>query len=122
MYVCKCLSKITGIPKNFNPTTFGNGTEMNGYTIISFERRKKLLHDQAFLTDIVIVEPYSFNTTFNVLRNSACAARSQVSEGYDSKLANPFTKLFCKEAFDILEDTIINDKHELLLYGACYLE
>jgi succinate semialdehyde reductase len=52
------------------------------------------------------------------LRNSACDAAAQASEGYDSKLANPLTKLFCKEAFDILENAIINDKHELLPYGA----
>src|SRR5918995_1838627 len=41
-----------------------------------------------------------------------------IQKGYDSKLANPFTKFFCKEAFDILEDGIINDKHHLLPYGA----
>jgi succinate semialdehyde reductase len=52
------------------------------------------------------------------MRNSACDALAQASEGYDSKLGNPFTKLFCKEAFDILENAIINDKHDLLPYGA----
>ena len=35
-----------------------------------------------------------------------------------ARLANPFTKFFCKEAFDILENGIINDKHDLLPYGA----
>ena len=43
---------------------------------------------------------------------------AQASEAYDSKLANPFTKFFCKEAFDILENGIMNDKHDLLPYGA----
>jgi len=43
---------------------------------------------------------------------------AQASEGYDSKLGNPFTRLFCKEAFDILENAIMNDKPELLPYGA----
>src|SRR5947209_17919620 len=52
------------------------------------------------------------------MRNSACDAAAQASEGYDSKLGNPLTKLFCKEAFDILEDAIINDKPQLLPYGA----
>jgi malonic semialdehyde reductase len=52
------------------------------------------------------------------MRNSACDAMAQASEGYDSKLGNPLTHLFCKEAFDILEDAIINDKPELLPYGA----
>ena len=77
------------------------------------------MQDEAFLADVAIIDPYFLpNTPFSILRNSACDAASQASEGYDSKLANPFTKLFCKEAFDILEDAIINDKHELLPYGA----
>jgi succinate semialdehyde reductase len=119
MDVCKYLSKITGIPKILIPTTFGTGAEMTTYAVISFEHKKKLLHDEAFLADVAIIDPYFLpNTPFNILRNSACDAASQASEGYDSKLANPFTKLFCREAFDILEDAIINDKHELLPYGA----
>ena len=117
--VCKYLSKITGIPKILIPTTFGTGAEMTTYAVISFEHKKKLLHDEAFLADAAIIDPYFLpNTPFNILRNSACDAAAQASEGYDSKLANPFTKLFCKEAFDILENAIINDKHELLPYGA----
>ena len=117
--VCKYLSKITGIPKILIPTTYGTGAEMTTYAVISFEHKKKLLHDEAFLADAAIIDPYFLpNTPFNILRNSACDAAAQASEGYDSKLANPFTKLFCKEAFDILEDAIINDKHELLPYGA----
>jgi malonic semialdehyde reductase len=117
--VCKYLSKITGIPKILIPTTFGTGAEMTTYAVISFEHKKKLLHDEAFLADVAIIDPYFLpNTPFNILRNSACDAAAQASEGYDSKLANPFTKLFCREAFDILEDAIVNDKHELLPYGA----
>jgi len=119
MDVCKYLSKITGIPKILIPTTFGTGAEMTTYAVISFDHKKKLLQDEAFLADAAIIDPYFLpNTPFSILRNSACDAASQASEGYDSKLANPFTKLFCKEAFDILEDAIINDKHELLPYGA----
>jgi malonic semialdehyde reductase len=66
-----------------------------------------------------IVDPYFLpGTPFNIMRNSACDAAAQASEGYDSKLGNPLTKLFCKEAFDILEDAIVNDKPNLLPYGA----
>jgi malonic semialdehyde reductase len=119
MDVCKYLSKITGIPKILIPTTFGTGAEMTTYAVISFDHKKKLLQDEAFLADAAIIDPHFLpNTPFNILRNSACDAAAQASEGYDSKLANPLTKLFCKEAFDILEDAIINDKHELLPYGA----
>ena len=42
----------------------------------------------------------------------------QASEAYDSKISNPLTKLFCKEAFEVLEDAIVNEKHNLLPYGA----
>jgi succinate semialdehyde reductase len=117
--ICKYLSKITGIPKILIPTTFGTGAEMTTYAVISFEHKKKLLQDEAFLADAAIVDPYFLpGTPFNIMRNSACDAAAQASEGYDSKIGNPFTKFFCKEAFDILEDAIINDKHELLPYGA----
>jgi malonic semialdehyde reductase len=117
--ICKYLSKITGIPKILIPTTFGTGAEMTTYAVISFEHKKKLLQDEAFLADAAIVDPYFLSgTPFNIMRNSACDAAAQASEGYDSKIGNPFTRFFCKEAFDILEDAIINDKHELLPYGA----
>lgn len=119
MDVCKYLSKLTNIPKILIPTTFGTGAEMTIYAVISFEHRKKLLQDERFLADAAIVDPYFLaGTPFDIFRNSACDAAAQASEGYDSKLANPLTKLFCKEAFDILEDAIINEKPHLLPYGA----
>lgn len=119
MDICKYLSKLTSIPKILIPTTFGTGAEMTTYAVISFEHKKKLLQDEAFLADAAIVDPYFLpGTPFNIMRNSACDAAAQASEGYDSKIGNPFTRFFCKEAFDILEDAIINDKHQLLPYGA----
>ncbi len=105
MDVCKYLGKLTGIPKILIPTTFGTGAEMTTYAVVSFDHKKKLLQDEAFLADAAIVDPYFLpGTPFNIMRNSACDALAQASEGYDSKLGNPFTKLFCKEAFEILED------------------
>jgi len=119
MDVCKYLSKLTGIPKILIPTTFGTGAEMTTYAVISFDHKKKLLQDEAFLADAAIVDPYFLpGTPFNIMRNSACDAAAQASEGYDSKAGNPFTQFFCKEAFDILYDAIINDKEKLLPYGA----
>lgn len=119
MDVCKYLSKLTNIPKILIPTTFGTGAEMTTYAVISFDHKKKLLQDERFLADAAIVDPYFLpGTPYNIMRNSACDAAAQASEGYDSKLGNPLTKLFCKEAFDILEDAIINDKPHLLPYGA----
>jgi succinate semialdehyde reductase len=119
MDVCKYLGKLTGIPKILIPTTFGTGAEMTTYAVFSFNHKKKLLQDEAFLADAAIVDPYFLpGTPFNIMRNSACDALAQASEGYDSKLGNPFTKLFCQEAFDILENAIMNEKHDLLPYGA----
>ena len=119
MDICKYLSKLTGIPKILIPTTFGTGAEMTTYAVISFNHKKKLLQDEAFLADAAIVDPYFLpGTPFNIMRNSACDAAAQASEGYDSKAGNPFTRFFCKEAFDILYDAIINDKPNLLPYGA----
>jgi len=119
MDVCKYLSKLTGVPKILIPTTFGTGAEMTTYAVVSFSHKKKLLQDEAFLADTAIVDPYFLpGTPFNIMRNSACDAAAQASEGYDSKIGNPFTRFFCKEAFDILEDAIINDKPDLLPYGA----
>lgn len=92
---------------------------MTTYAVISFEHKKKLLQDEAFLADAAIVDPYFLpGTPFNIMRNSACDAAAQASEGYDSKAGNPFTQLFCREAFDILYDAIMNDKPNLLPYGA----
>jgi succinate semialdehyde reductase len=119
MDVCKYLSKLTGVPKILIPTTFGTGAEMTTYAVISFDHKKKLLQDEAFLADAAIVDPYFLpGTPFNILRNSACDAAAQASEGYDSKAGNPFTQFFCREAFDILYDAIMNDKHNMLPYGA----
>ncbi len=119
MDVCKYLGKLTGIPKILIPTTFGTGAEMTTYAVVSFEHKKKLLQDEAFLADAAIVDSYFLaGTPFNIMRNSACDAAAQASEGFDSKKGNPFTQFFCKEAFDILYDAIINDKPHLLPYGS----
>jgi succinate semialdehyde reductase len=119
MDVCKYLSKLTGVQKILIPTTFGTGAEMTTYAVISFNHKKKLLQDESFLADAAIVDPYFLpGTPEHIAKNSACDAAAQASEGYDSKAGNPLTKLFCREAFDILEDAIINDKPNLLPYGA----
>ena len=96
MDVCKYLGKLTGIPKILIPTTFGTGAEMTTYAVVRFNHKKKLLQDEAFLADAAVVDPYFLpGTPFNIMRNSACDALAQASEGYDSRLANPFTTLFC---------------------------
>ena len=81
MDVCKYLGKLTGIPKILIPTTFGTGAEMTTYAVVSFNHKKKLLQDEAFLADAAIVDPYFLpGTPFNIMRNSACDALAQASE------------------------------------------
>jgi succinate semialdehyde reductase len=119
MDVCKYLGKLTSIPKILIPTTFGTGAEMTTYAVVSFNHKKRLLQDESFLANAAIVDPYFLpGTPYPIMRNSACDAAAQASEAYDSKISNPLTKLFCREAFDVLEDAIINEKHDLLPYGA----
>jgi malonic semialdehyde reductase len=119
MDVCKYLGKLTSIPKILIPTTFGTGAEMTTYAVVSFNHKKRLLQDESFLANAAIVDPYFLpGTPYPIMRNTACDAAAQASEAYDSKISNPFTKLFCREAFGVLEDAIINEKHDLLPYGA----
>ena len=88
MDVCKYLSKINWNTERYLiPTTFGTGAEMTTYAVISFDHKKKLLQDEAFLADVAVVDPYFLpGTPFNIMRNSACDAAAQASEGYDSKI------------------------------------
>ena len=68
MDVCKYLGKLTGIPKILIPTTFGTGAEMTTYAVVSFDHKKKLLQDEAFLADAAIVDPYFLpGTPFNIM-------------------------------------------------------
>ena len=42
----------------------------------------------------------------------------KATEAYDSKLTNPYTKLLCEKAFDMLENSILNQKYEQLPLGS----
>ena len=104
MDVCKYLGKLTGFPKILIPTTFGTGAEMTTYAVSVLITKKKLLQDEAFLADSAIVDPYFLpGTPFNIMRNSACDAMAQASEGYDSKLRNPLTHYFVKRPSTFLK-------------------
>ena len=69
--------------------------------------------------DIALVDPFFIqNSPMEVIKNSAVDACAQCSEGYDSKSGNEYTKFLCKTAFDILEDSILNEKYENLPMGS----
>ena len=117
--VVKYASKEMSLPKILIPTTFGTGAEMTTYCVLKFEGKKKLLRDDAFLADMAVIDSYFMDgTPEQIIKNSVCDACAQATEGFDSKLGNEFTRMFCEKAFDILHDAIMNDKPENYPYGS----
>ena len=69
--------------------------------------------------DVAIIDPFFIHDTpLNIIKNSAIDACAQCTEGFDSKLGNLYTKFLCNNAFDILENAILNEKYELLPLGS----
>jgi len=119
MDVVKYASVEMGKKKILIPTTFGTGAEMTTYCVLKFEGKKKLLHDDRYLADMAVVDSYFMEgTPAQIVKNSVCDACAQATEGYDSKLGNDFTRMFCEKAFDILYDAIMNNKPENYPYGS----
>lgn len=117
--VVKYASKEMSLPKILIPTTFGTGAEMTTYCVLKFDGKKKLLRDDAFLADMAVIDSYFMDgTPEQILKNSVCDACAQATEGYDSKLGNELTRMFCEKAFDILHDAIMNNKPENYPYGS----
>ena len=101
------------------PTTFGSGSEVTRISVLKVDGKKTSFHSDDLLADIAIIDPYFIkDAPMEIIKNSAIDACAQCTEAYDSKIANEYTRLFCKKAFDILEKTIINEKYEDLAYGA----
>ena len=120
MDVVKYASSEFGVEKILIPTTFGTGAEMTTYCVLKFDGKKKLLGpEERFLADRAIVDSYFMDgTPEQIVKNSVCDACAQATEGYDSKLGNDLTRTFCKQAFDVLYDAIMNDKPENYPYGS----
>ncbi|RZD39334.1 MAG: alcohol dehydrogenase [Thaumarchaeota archaeon] len=101
------------------PTTFGSGSEVTRISVLKINGKKTSFHDDNLLADVAIIDPFFIrNTPMNIIKNSAIDACAQCTEAYDSKNANPYTRFFCKLAFDILEDSILNENYEMLPYGS----
>ncbi len=117
--VVKYASKEMGLPKILIPTTFGTGAEMTTYCVLKFDGKKKLLRDDAFLADMAVIDSYFMDgTPEQIINNSVCDACAQATEGYDSKLGNEFTRMFCEKAFDILYGAIMENRREDYPYGS----
>ena len=101
------------------PTTFGSGSEVTRISVLKIDGKKTSFHNDDLLADVAIVDPFFIQgTPINVIKNSAIDACAQCTEAYDSKNANPYTRFFCKLAFDILEDAIMNENYKKLPYGS----
>ena len=101
------------------PTTFGSGSEVTRISVLKVNGKKKSFHDDSLLANTAIIDPFFIkNSPVKIIRNSAIDACAQCTEAYDSKNANPYTRFFCKTAFDILEDGIMNENYKKLPYGS----
>ena len=114
-YVARELKK----KKILIPTTFGSGSEVTRISVLKVNGKKKSFHDDSLLANTAIIDPFFIkNSPVNIIRNSAIDACAQCTEAYDSKNANPYTRFFCRTAFDILEDGIMNENYKKLPYGS----
>lgn len=103
------------------PTTFGSGSEVTRISVLKVDGKKKSFHDDSLMADVAIVDSYFIeDSPEDVVKNSAVDACAQSTEGYDSKIGNLYTKFMCKEAFDLLEDGLLNNKKESIVLGSLY--
>jgi len=106
-------------PRIMIPTTFGSGSEVTRISVLKINNKKQSFHYEALIADLAIIDPFFIkNTPFEIIRNSAVDACAQCTEGFDSKIGNPYTRFLCEKAFDILEDAIINKNYEKLPFGS----
>ena len=117
--VAKFVSRELNKNKIMIPTTFGSGSEVTPISVLKVNNKKQSFHDDKLIPDIAIVDPiFLENTPISILKNSAIDACAQCSEAYDSKNSNLYTKFFCKKAFNVLEDALLNSNYEKLPYGS----
>ncbi|RZD41912.1 MAG: alcohol dehydrogenase [Thaumarchaeota archaeon] len=113
-----CAFKMNKL-KIMIPTTFGSGSEVTRISVLKVDGKKKSFHDDKIFADIAIVDSYFINNSSDdIIKNAVIDACAQATEAYDSKLANPYTKLLCENAFNILENAILNQTYKKLPLGS----
>ena len=113
-----CAFKMNKL-KIMVPTTFGSGSEVTRISVLKVDGKKKSFHDDKIFADIAIIDSHFIkNSSDEIIKNSAIDACAQATEAYDSKLANPYTKLLCEKAFNILENAILNQTYKKLPLGS----
>jgi succinate semialdehyde reductase len=103
------------------PTTFGSGSEVTRISVLKINGKKKSFHDDQLFANIAVIDPnFLRDSSEIIIKNSAIDAIAQCTEAFDSKISNTYTKFFCKKAFDILENAILEEKHDDLALGSLY--
>ena len=119
--VSKFIANKMNKKKILIPTTFGSGSEVTRISVLKIDGKKKSFHDNSLFADVAIIdENFVENTPIEIIKNSAIDACAQCTEAYDSTNGNNYTRFFCEKAFDVLEDSILNEKYEGLALGALY--
>jgi len=119
LHVAKYCAFKMNKTKIMIPTTFGSGSEVTRISVLKVEGKKQSFHDDKLFADVAIVDPvFIENSPETIIRNSAIDACAQCSEGFDSKNGNMYTKFLCREAFNFLEDGIINNNKEKIVLGS----
>ncbi len=119
--VSKFIANKMNKKKILIPTTFGSGSEVTRISVLKIDGKKKSFHDNSLFADVAIIdENFVENTPIEIIKNSAIDACAQCTEAYDSTNGNNYTRFFCEKAFDVLENSILNEKYEGLPLGALY--
>ena len=101
------------------PTTFGSGSEVTRISVLKVDGKKQSFHHDALFADIAIIDSHFIqNSPIEIIRNSAIDAVAQCTEGYDSKNGNMYTKFLCENAFNLLENGILNMDKEKIVLGS----
>ena len=101
------------------PTTFGSGSEVTRISVLKVDGKKQSFHDDALFADIAIIDSHFIqDSPTKIIRNSAIDAVAQCTEGYDSKNGNMYTKFLCENAFNLLENGILNMHKEKIVLGS----
>jgi len=119
--VAKFVAFQTKKQKIMIPTTFGSGSEVTRISVLKIDGKKQSFHDDGLFADVAIIDSYFiYNSSEEIIKNSAIDACAQCTEGFDSKIGNQHTKFMCTKAFDLLEDGILNDRKENIVLGSLY--
>jgi len=103
------------------PTTFGSGSEVTRISVLKINGKKKSFHDDQLFANIAVIDPnFLRDSSEIIIKNSAIDAIAQCTEAFDSKISNTYTKFFCKKAFEILENAILEEKYDELALGSLY--